>query len=145
MGKQEAIARGRLYRKRLGGGMRQAGILAASGLIALEEMPRRLPEDHGNAQYLAQELSQLKGIEIDPSKVVTNIVIFDIAGTGMSATDFSAKLKERGVLMNGIGGSLIRAVTHYDADRSACEAAIAAIRALSSRMPSRSGGRLASS
>jgi threonine aldolase len=119
--------RGRMYRKRLGGGMRQAGILAAAGLIALEEMPKRLHEDHANAKYFAEELARMKGISIDPAKVATNIVIFDIAGTGFAAAAFSAKLKECGVLMNGIGGTLIRAVTHFDADRKACESAIAAI------------------
>lgn len=128
VGTRDAIACGRMYRKRLGGGMRQAGILAAAGLFALEEMPKRLSEDHANAQYLARELAGLNGIAIDPSKVATNIVIFDIAGTGISAPDFSVRLKERGVLMNGIGGSLVRAVTHYDADRRACEQAIATIR-----------------
>jgi threonine aldolase len=128
VGARDQIARGRMYRKRLGGGMRQAGVLAAAGLIALEEMPARLAEDHANAQYLAQELAQTKGLSIDPGKIATNIVIFDIAGTDLAATEFSAKLKERGVLMNGIGGSLIRAVTHYDAGREACEAAVAAIR-----------------
>ena len=129
VGTTEAIGKGRLYRKRLGGGMRQAGILAAAGLVALEEMPARLGDDHANARFLAQELSQIKGISIDSTKVETNIVIFDIADSGLSAAEFSAKLKERGVRMNGIGGSLIRAVTHYDACRSACEQAVAGIRA----------------
>ena len=130
VGPQALIARGRMYRKRLGGGMRQAGILAAAGLIALEEMPKRLSEDHANARYLAQELSQIKGIAIDPAKVATNIVIFDIAGTGIPAPDFSARLKPQGVLMNGIGGTLMRAVTHYDVSRQDCETAAAAARTL---------------
>lgn len=128
VGARDQIARGRMYRKRLGGGMRQAGVLAAAGLIALEEMPARLADDHVNARHLAEGLAQIKGLAIDPSKVATNIVIFDIAATGLTAAEFSAKLKERGVLMNGIGGSLIRAVTHFDADRVACETAIGAIR-----------------
>src|SRR6185437_15814268 len=72
------IARGRLYRKRLGGGMRQAGILAAAGLIALEEMPHRLGEDHANARFLAEEIAKMPGVSLDPSRVQTNIVIFDI-------------------------------------------------------------------
>lgn len=130
VGPKDLIARARLYRKRLGGGMRQAGVLAAAGLIALEEMPKRLTDDHANAQYLAQELSQIAGISIDPAKVVTNIVIFDIAGTGWAAPDFSARLKQHGVLMNGIGGSFVRAVTHYDVDRAACEQAIKTVQAI---------------
>lgn len=130
VGPFDLIGRARLYRKRLGGGMRQAGILAAAGLLALEEMPKRLGEDHANAQYLARALSQIRGIAIDPAKVVTNIVIFDIAGTGIAAPDFSAKLKAEGVLMNGIGGSLVRAVTHYGVDRAACGEAMARVQSL---------------
>ena len=127
VGPGELIARGRAYRKRLGGGMRQAGILAAAGLIALDEMPGRLSEDHANAQFLAQELSRVERISIDPGRVATNIVIFDISATGLTAAAFSAKLKEHGVLMNGIGGAFMRAVTHYDVDREACHQAIAAV------------------
>ena len=128
VGTRDMINRGRLHRKRLGGGMRQAGILAAAGLIALEEMPARLGEDHANACFLAAEIAGMKGIAIDPGTGATNIVIFDIAGTGVSTPDFSARLKERGVLMNGIGGSLVRAVTHYDVDRAACEQTLAIMR-----------------
>jgi threonine aldolase len=128
VGPKEKIAPGRMYRKRLGGGMRQAGVLAAAGLIALEEMPNRLDEDHSNARYLATELAGIDGISIDPSRVATNIVIFDVAGAGIVPSELSAKLKERGVLINGIGGTLLRAVTHYDADRAACERAAAAVR-----------------
>src|SRR6201996_4625802 len=80
VGRAGEIAQGRLYRKRLGGGMRQAGVLAAAGLIALEESPARLREDHENAQYLAARLSEVSGIRINPGRVVTNIVIFDIGG-----------------------------------------------------------------
>lgn len=129
VGTAEAIAKARMYRKRLGGGMRQAGVLAAAGLIALEEMPKRLGEDHANARYLAGELAGMPGISgVDAAKVATNIVIFDIAGTGIAAADFSARLKAKGVLMNGIGGTLVRAVTHYDAGREACEGAVRAVR-----------------
>jgi len=79
VGGSEDIDRGRLYRKRLGGGMRQVGVLAAPGLIALEEMPERLAEDHANARLLAEGLSKIPGIRIDPAKVQTNILIFDMA------------------------------------------------------------------
>jgi len=122
-GTAEAIARGRLYRKRLGGGMRQAGVLAAAGLIALEETPKRLGEDHANARFLAEELGKLPGIAIDARKVVTNIVIFDVSGTGSSPADLSARLKERGVLLNGVNARQMRAVTHYDVSRADCERA----------------------
>ena len=128
VGPREKIDRGRLYRKRLGGGMRQAGVLAAAGLIALEEMPLRLHEDHANARYIAAELCSIRGIAIDPARVVTNIVIFDILGTGLKSADLSQRLKAKGVLMNGVNDHLVRAVTHCDVSREDCEAAVAAIR-----------------
>jgi threonine aldolase len=124
--------RGRLYRKRLGGGMRQAGILAAAGLIALEKMPARLHEDHANARFLADSLTETPGIVIDPSRVQTNIVIFDIAGTGFDAAQFSAELKRRAVLANAVGPTRVRMVTHYDVTRAMCEEAIGAVREITS-------------
>ncbi|WP_031497216.1 threonine aldolase family protein [Bryobacter aggregatus] len=123
VGPRKLIEKGRTYRKRLGGGMRQAGILAAAGLIALEKMPQRLGEDHANAQRLAQRLAKMPGIRIDPSSVQTNIVIFDVAATPYDAAAFSAKMKERGVLMSAFGPTLVRIVTHYDVPRAACETA----------------------
>ncbi|HTR35409.1 MAG TPA: GntG family PLP-dependent aldolase [Bryobacteraceae bacterium] len=124
VGTAEAIERGRSYRKRLGGAMRQAGVLAAAGLIALEEMPHRLGEDHLNARYLAGELAKLPGIQIDPARVQTNIVIFDVTGTGITPPDLSAKLKARGVLMNGVNSRQMRAVTHLDVTRQDCTRAV---------------------
>ena len=123
----ELIDKGRLYRKRLGGGMRQAGILAAAGLIALEEHPKLLARDHANARFVAEALAKVPGIAIDPNQVRTNIVVFDATGTGLSTSEFSARLKEQGVLMDGIRGERMRLVTHYDADRAACERALEAI------------------
>jgi threonine aldolase len=126
VGPAETMARARLYRKRLGGGMRQAGVLAAAGLIALEEMPKRLGEDHRNARFLADALGRISGISVT-HRVETNIVIFDVSGTGLGAAEFSARLKERGVLINGISATRMRLLTHYDADRQACERALAVI------------------
>jgi threonine aldolase len=126
-GTRDTIAQGRLYRKRLGGGMRQAGVLAAAGLVALEQTPQRLPEDHENAKFLARGLAQVPGIRIDAESVQTNIVIFDVSGSGIAPSDFSARLKSRGVLMNGVSARQMRAVTHYDVDRGGCEAALEAI------------------
>ncbi len=119
VGTADAIDRARGYRKRLGGGMRQAGVLAAAGLIALEEMPHRLGEDHANSRYLAGELAKLPGIQIDPARVQTNIVIFDVTGTGLATTELTAALKPRGVLMNGINPRQMRAVTHFNVSRAA--------------------------
>jgi threonine aldolase len=127
VGSAKAMDQAREYRKILGGGMRQAGILAAAGLIALEEMPKRLAEDHSNAKLLAEGLAQLPGIALDPTTVATNIVIFDIKGTGLSVNDFVAKSKQQGVLLSGVGGTRIRVVTHNDVSRSDCERAVVGI------------------
>jgi len=126
-GTQADIARARLYRKRLGGGMRQAGVLAAAGLIALEEHPARLAEDHANARFLAEALARIPGIGVKLETVQTNIVIFDVAATRFSPAELSARLKARGVLINGVNSRLMRLVTHHDVTRAACERALAVI------------------
>lgn len=123
----EAIGRARLYRKRLGGGMRQAGILAAAGLMALEESPSRLAVDHANARFLADRLAELPGIGINPSAVRTNIVIFDVSALGIATAEFSAQLKQRGVLANGINATHMRMVTHLDVSADDCATALAAV------------------
>ncbi len=119
----EAVAQGRLLRKRLGGGMRQAGVLAAAALIALEDSPRLLVEDHANARFLAEQLSSIPGISIDPAKVQTNIVIFEVSGLGLTAGQLSSLLKARGVLANPVGPAHLRLVTHSDVSRSQCRQA----------------------
>jgi threonine aldolase len=124
VGTQRDMDRARLYRKRLGGGMRQAGVLAAPGLIALEKMPLRLHEDHANARLLAEGLAALPGVRAAP--VPTNIVVLDVSGTGKPAAWISAELKRRGVLINPISPAAMRAVTHYDVTHSGCETALAA-------------------
>jgi threonine aldolase len=129
LGEKAFIDEARVVRKMLGGGMRQAGVLAAAGLIALEETPKRLPEDHANAKLLAEGLAGLPGIKIDPEKVVTNIVIFDVSDTGQTADAICAQLKARGVLAAGFGSS-IRMVTHYDVSASDVEMAIKELRAI---------------
>src|SRR5262249_9820602 len=128
VGSRAFIDQARAYRKSLGGGMRQAGILAAAGLIALEKMPARLHEDHENARFLADGLAKIKGIALDAAKVVTNIVVFDISGTGMNTAELSTKLGEQGVLANGISAEAMRLVTHMDVDRAACARALQAIK-----------------
>jgi threonine aldolase len=133
-GTDEQMRRGRLYRKRLGGGMRQAGVLAAAGLIALEEHPRKLAADHANARRLAEALSRIPGIAVDPAKVQTNIVIYDVSGCGIPAAEFSARLKAKGVLMNAVGETQLRAVTHYDVSREDCELAAQAIAEVASSL-----------
>src|SRR5213078_2571427 len=98
VGSRELVERCRSIRKMLGGGMRQAGVLAAAGLIALEESPKVLAEDHLNAKRLAEGLAGLPGIKIDPEKVVTNIVIFDVANSDLTADSICAQLREHGIL-----------------------------------------------
>ncbi|HEY1754455.1 MAG TPA: GntG family PLP-dependent aldolase [Bryobacteraceae bacterium] len=122
-----AMEQGRLYRKRLGGGMRQGGVLAAAGLVALERMPARLAEDHAHAKLLAEGLAALPGISIDPAKVVTNIVIFDIGGSGIEPKAFVAAARDRGVQLSGVGGTRIRMVTHLDVSRQDCRQALEAV------------------
>jgi threonine aldolase len=126
-GPADLIAKGRLYRKRLGGGMRQAGILAAAGLVALDESPAKLAADHANARFLAEALARIPGIQVDPAAVDTNIVVFDISATGLAPADVSAHLRARGVLINAINQRCLRAVTHYDVDRTQCAEAVAAL------------------
>ncbi len=129
VGTAEMIDRGRNYRKALGGGMRQAGILAAAGLIALEQGPQKLATDHSNAKFLAEGLSHIPGIKIDPAKVETNILICDISGTGMTSGELSKKLAAKNVLANGVGPQLIRFVTHLDISRQQCAEALEVIAA----------------
>ena len=126
VGSRKFIEQARVYRKALGGGMRQAGVLAAAGLIALEEGPKRLHEDHANAKLLADGLAKLRGIKLN-GKVETNIVVFDISGAGMDSATFTRKLMEKNVLASGISPTEIRIVTHVDVNRNACERALAAI------------------
>lgn len=122
VGSAEAMDRSRIIRKGLGGGMRQAGILAAAGLIALEEGPKRLHEDHSNARLLAEALAKSPAIDLDPASVQTNIVIFRLRRPN-SADGFVRSLKERGVLAGSVGRDKVRFVTHRDVNRAACEAA----------------------
>jgi threonine aldolase len=127
LGSRAFIDEARIWRKVLGGGMRQAGVLAAAGLVALEESPKLLHQDHANARRLAEGLAGIAGIHIDPEMVLTNIVLFDVSETGISANEICSRLKERGVLASGFGSS-IRMVTHYDVSSSDIETALTEIR-----------------
>jgi threonine aldolase len=130
LGTREFIAKARIGRKLLGGGMRQAGVLAAAGLIALEESPKRLHEDHANAQHLATGLAGLPGISINPKKVATNIVIFDVQGTGRTAAEMSEEIGRHNVLCSATDKYAVRMVTHCDVDREGIEKAIRAVAAV---------------
>ncbi len=130
VGSRELMDRARIYRKALGGGMRQAGILAAAGLIALEQGPYKLAEDHANAKFLAEGLAQVGGIKIDPATVQTNILMCDVSGAGMTSFELAQKLAARNVLASGFGPKLIRFVTHFDVSREQCAEAINTVDAI---------------
>ena len=119
VGSGEAMQRARHFRKALGGGMRQAGVLAAAGLVALEEMPARLDEDHANARLLGEAVAAHEVVEIDLATVQTNIVIFKLRSGG-DARAFCAALKAQGVLASGTGPRAVRFVTHFDVGREDC-------------------------
>ncbi len=121
VGSRELMAEARSLRKALGGGMRQAGVLAAAGLIALTEMPKRLHEDHAHARLLAEAVAAVPGVEIDLATVETNIVIFRLVDGG--AAECVAALKEQGVASSAIGAHQVRFVTHFDVSRADCERA----------------------
>jgi threonine aldolase len=114
------------YKQMWGGAMRQAGIIAAAGLYALDHHVERLAEDHENAQVLADGLGALPGIELDPSTVETNIVVFRVG----DADGFCAALARSGVRMGALDAVTVRAVTHLDVDRTGVEQALAAVRDL---------------
>jgi len=128
LGTRDFIVEARRWRKLLGGGMRQAGVLAAAALVALEETPPHLHDDHYNARRLADGLADIPGIGIDPEKVVTNIIIFDVSKTRRAADEICDTLRrDYGVLASGFGSS-IRMVTHYDVPRADVDKALDAIR-----------------
>jgi len=128
VGTREFVERCRSIRKMLGGGMRQAGVLAAAGLIALEKGPKRLQIDHDNARVLATALAVIPGITLDPKKVQTNIVIFDLKKSGWSSANFLQALAKRNVLAIPVDNEKVRMVTHLDVDRSGIEKAAVAVR-----------------
>src|SRR5262245_11455951 len=127
VGSHEFIERCRPIRKMLGGGMRQAGVLAAAALIALNEGPGRLGVDHENARVLAEGLAAIPGISLDPAKVQTNIVIFGFEAGKMSSSEFLESLHARGVAALPVDEARVRMVTHLHVDRKAIETAIAAV------------------
>ncbi|RME42904.1 MAG: threonine aldolase, partial [Chloroflexi bacterium] len=125
-GSEDFIHEARRARKIVGGGMRQAGIIAAAGIVALEEMVDRLAEDHANARRLAQGLAELPGIAIDPDTVETDIVIFELTRDDMTPAQLADGLRERGVLLSPIGGRRLRAVTHYGIEAEDIDTALMA-------------------
>ena len=113
VGDKEFIRKARRMRKVVGGGMRQAGVIAVAGIVAMTEMVERLADDHANARRLAEGLNRLDSISIDPQTVQTDIVIFDLDREDITPANLSAGLRGHGVLLNPIGGKRLRAVTNY--------------------------------
>lgn len=118
-GSADFITRARRFRKLLGGGMRQAGVIAAAGIVAIEEMVDRLKDDHENARLLAEGLARIEGIEIDLKRVQTNIVIFAVRHPTIDAGRLSRGLREEGILVHQISADSIRCLTHKDVSREA--------------------------
>ncbi|HEX4417754.1 MAG TPA: low-specificity L-threonine aldolase [Kofleriaceae bacterium] len=127
VGGERFIRSARRVRKLLGGGMRQAGIIAAAGIVALEQMVGRLVEDHAHARQLAAGLAELPGLALDPARVQTNIVMFRVTDARFTWPTFLASLRRRGVRMGELGHGRIRAVTHLGITASEIDQVIAAV------------------
>jgi len=127
-GPKSLIDEARRWRKRLGGGMRQAGVIAAPALLALTKMVDRLAEDHKNAKRLACALAETKGFSVDPDQVETNIVLADISDTGKTAEEVLDRLAAEGVLAVSFGPTTLRFVTHKDVSRKDIDEAVLRIR-----------------
>jgi threonine aldolase len=126
-GTADFVKEARRARKIVGGGMRQAGILAAAGIVALEEMVERLAEDHANARRLAAGLAEIPGLSLDPQKVQTNILYFELADSRITTWEFIAGLEKEGVRLLSLGPRRLRAVTHYGIEAADIDAALAAV------------------
>jgi len=137
-GSRAFIDQARIYRKMLGGGMRQAGVLAAAGLIALEKSPLRLHIDHQNARTLAEGLARIPGLQIDPARVRTNIVICDCRQTGMTAVELCDALRERKIWAQDTAPYSVRFVTHCDVDGAGIERALVELQQIAAK-PKRMG------
>ncbi|WP_427894629.1 threonine aldolase family protein [Kribbella sp. GL6] len=123
VGSTELIREARVWRKRLGAGWRQAGVLAAAGLYAVEHNVERLAEDHANARSIAEILADAAPGSVKPDQVETNIVVADLAGTGHTVPEIVAGARDAGVLVGGVGATQLRIVTHLDASADDCRTA----------------------
>jgi len=127
-GTKDFIDQARKFRKAVGGGLRQAGVVAAAGVVAIETMIDRLPEDHKTARILAEGLAEIPGIDIDLESVQTNIVAYDVSGTGMDAPTYVRKLASRGIKCTSHTQTRIRMVTHKDVTQDDARQALMIIR-----------------
>jgi threonine aldolase len=127
-GSRECVDRAWRFKHQFGGAMRQAGIIAGAGVYALENHVDRLAEDHENAQVLARGLAEIAGLSLNPNEVETNIVFFDVSGTGMTADQVHERLLEHRIRIGVRDRTVMRAVTHLDVDRAGIERALDAMR-----------------
>jgi threonine aldolase len=132
-GSKVFIEKGRICRKMFGGGMRQAGVIAAAGLLALEKSPARLHVDHENAKRLAEGVAEMPGLKIDPKKVRSNIVIFDCAKTGRTAVELCDAMHPHGIWAQDTALYSVRVVTHCDVDRAGVERALVVLKEVVAR------------
>jgi threonine aldolase len=132
-GSREFIEQAWRWKHRLGGAMRQSGMLAAAGLYALEHHVERLAEDHANARLFAERIAAIRGIELDPPTIETNLVFFNVEGTGLTSAEIAVQLHERGVRIGCADDYRMRAVTHLDVDGAGIEAAATALAAIIER------------
>jgi threonine aldolase len=126
VGDRAFVDTARRYRKMLGGGMRQAGVIAAAGIIAIEKMVGRLRDDHSNAQMLAKGLASIEGVSIDPTQVQTNIIVYDVSALGISGERWVTKLTELGVKAGALESGRVRMVTHRGIEKIDIEYALSA-------------------
>jgi threonine aldolase len=133
VGSKDFIERARIYRKMFGGGMRQVGVLAAAGLVALAKSPARLHEDHANAKRLAEGIAQIHGLRIDPSSVKSNIVIFDCSASGRNAVELCDALHARGVWAQDTALHSVRMVTHWNVSREGIARALVELKAVAEK------------
>jgi threonine aldolase len=132
-GSKAFIEKGRICRKMFGGGMRQAGVIAAAGLLALEKSPARLHVDHENAKRLAEGVAEMPGLKIDPKKVRSNIVIFDCSKTGRTAVELCDAMHPHGIWAQDTALYSVRVVTHCDVDRAGVERALVVLKEVVAR------------
>jgi threonine aldolase len=117
LGNRALIEEAWQWKQRIGGAMRQAGVIAAAGIYALENNVERLAEDHANARFFADRIADIPGVELDPAGVETNLVFFDVSKAGLTAPQVHDRLLERGVRIGASSGTRMRAVTHLDVSR----------------------------
>jgi threonine aldolase len=126
-GPRDFIVEAWRWKQRLGGAMRQSGVLAAAGLYALEHNVERLAEDHANAKMFAELVAELPGVALDPANVHTNIVVFDVTAAKLTAPQIVERLAARSIRIGALGAATMRAVTHLDVDEAGVRAAAEAL------------------